>query len=67
MQFIDPFAPDKRMRGEQAGEDAEAIPESAEKPAGVSSAAHRRDREHEVRRLINDLAELAARRKPPAS
>lgn len=66
MQFIDPFASNP-LRDEHADEGAKFMPAAMEKPAAASPAPRRQDREHEVRRLINDLAELVSRSKPPVS
>jgi hypothetical protein len=64
VSFIDPFAagdqpPVKRHR------EPKPVSEPPKVPAATPPAVPARSREHEVQRLIRDLAVLAARNKPP--
>ncbi|PNI09592.1 hypothetical protein CXX84_04935 [Arthrobacter sp. AFG7.2] len=65
VHFIDPFAAGDQPPVKPTSEPKPA-PEPLKGPAATSPAVPARGREHEVQRLIRDLAVLAARNKPPA-
>jgi hypothetical protein len=66
LSFIDPFAAGDRPSVKPPREPKPA-PEPPKGPAATSPAVPARSREHEVQRLIRDLAVLAARNKPPVA
>ena len=66
VSFIDPFAAGDRPPVKPPREPKPA-PEPPKGPAATSPAVPTRSREHEVQRLIRDLAVLAARNKPPVA
>lgn len=66
VSFIDPFAAGDRP-AVKPPRDPKPAPEPPKGPAATPPAVPTRGREHEVQRLIRDLAVLAARNKPPVA
>jgi hypothetical protein len=66
VSFIDPFAAGDQ-RPVKPPREPKPVTEPPKVPAAASPAVPTRSREHEVQRLIRDLAVLAARNKPPVT
>lgn len=63
--FIDPFAREGKQPSTPTSEDTLPVPVPSGRPPATPPVASARGREHELRRLINDLAALASRNSPP--
>ncbi len=66
LTFIDPFASEGKHPSTRTPRDTPPVPVPSGRLPATPPVARARGREHELRRLINDLAALASRNSPPA-